>query len=192
MPPTLAFDAAALILAISGGVGVFLQRYRSSCTEMVGMMVGMALGMMTGIAVGYVVGAATDMFVSNMVGVVVGVVYGALFGRLGGLMGILDGAMGGMMGGVMVAMLGVMLQYDGVAILATAGLVAALYGVALAGVVVLVRQGGANGTVLDVVCGMQVDPRLSRTLTHAGNAYYFCAPSCKRAFERNPSQFLAS
>ena len=45
--------------------------------------------------------------------------------------------------------------------------------------------------VKDPVCGMDVDPRTTRnTSQYRGQTYYFCAPSCKNAFEISPGNFL--
>jgi YHS domain-containing protein len=45
--------------------------------------------------------------------------------------------------------------------------------------------------VRDVVCGMTVD---SDTAEHKseykGQTYYFCAPGCKRSFDRDPEKYL--
>jgi len=44
----------------------------------------------------------------------------------------------------------------------------------------------------DPVCGMDVDPRTARhTAQHDGQAYYFCAPGCKKAFESDPRKYLS-
>jgi xanthine dehydrogenase accessory factor len=46
---------------------------------------------------------------------------------------------------------------------------------------------------IDPVCGMEVDVAAARWITeHEGETYYFCAPGCKAAFEKDPSSFLAS
>jgi Cu+-exporting ATPase len=45
--------------------------------------------------------------------------------------------------------------------------------------------------VKDVVCGMMVDPDTATArATYEGETYYFCAPGCKVAFEKNPEQYL--
>ncbi len=45
----------------------------------------------------------------------------------------------------------------------------------------------------DPVCGMPVDPTPSAiTITLDGRKYYFCAESCRQAFEQHPGKFLAS
>lgn len=45
---------------------------------------------------------------------------------------------------------------------------------------------------IDPVCHMTVDIETARFKTeHDGTTYYFCAPGCQRAFEQNPSAFLA-
>jgi YHS domain-containing protein len=45
--------------------------------------------------------------------------------------------------------------------------------------------------VKDVVCGMMVDPDTAAAkVTYQGKTYYFCAPGCKAAFERDPQKYL--
>lgn len=181
-----------IVMAISVGAGIYLERYKAGVTEMMGMMIGMTQGMMTGIAVGYFIGAATDMFVSNLVGVIVGLIFGIIFGRVGGLMGMMDGGMGGTMGGMMGAMLGVMLQflYDGWAISITSFLMGSIYLVSIVALIKLVQQSAATEMVTDVVCDMKVNPKKSLSHIHEGQIYYFCAPSCRRAFAKNPAAYL--
>ena len=45
----------------------------------------------------------------------------------------------------------------------------------------------------DLVCGMDVDEAEARakglTAEYQGQTYYFCAPGCKRAFDRDPESF---
>lgn len=44
---------------------------------------------------------------------------------------------------------------------------------------------------LDPVCLMDVDPATARyRLDYAGRTIYFCAPACKKAFERDPRSYL--
>ena len=44
---------------------------------------------------------------------------------------------------------------------------------------------------LDPVCLMDVDPATARwKLDYGGRTFYFCAPSCKKAFERDPSAYV--
>lgn len=46
---------------------------------------------------------------------------------------------------------------------------------------------------LDPVCLMDVDPATARyKLEYDGRTIYFCAPSCKKAFERDPQAYLVS
>jgi YHS domain-containing protein len=46
--------------------------------------------------------------------------------------------------------------------------------------------------VEDVVCGMGVRPGPDAIQsTFEDKTYYFCAPGCKRMFEKNPAQFAA-
>lgn len=43
----------------------------------------------------------------------------------------------------------------------------------------------------DPVCGMQVDEKkAAATTVHQGTTYYFCAPGCKAAFEKDPEKYL--
>ncbi|WP_257169669.1 heavy metal translocating P-type ATPase [Bradyrhizobium sp. SRS-191] len=52
------------------------------------------------------------------------------------------------------------------------------------------RHGHADGTVLDPVCGMQVDPATARRkLEHAGETFYFCSERCQTKFESDPAKY---
>jgi Cu+-exporting ATPase len=43
----------------------------------------------------------------------------------------------------------------------------------------------------DHVCNMMVDPgTAAATAEYKGKTYYFCAPGCKVAFEREPVKYL--
>jgi YHS domain-containing protein len=48
----------------------------------------------------------------------------------------------------------------------------------------------------DPVCGMDVDETSARaagrTSEHEGRTYFFCAPGCKEAFDKNPASFLGA
>ncbi len=191
MSLTVAITCGLAIMAVSGGVGLYLRRYQSAVTEMMGMMIGMTFGMMTGIAVGYYIGAATDMFTSNLVGVTAGVLFGVVFGRVGGLMGMMDGGMGGMMGGMMGAMLGVMVNFSPLAVNITAVFMSALFAISMIALVRLVQASTARQYALDPVCGMTVDVATAKlTSDYKGKTIYFCAPGCKRAFDRAPEKYL--
>lgn len=49
----------------------------------------------------------------------------------------------------------------------------------------------APHTAIDPVCNMEVDVASARWITdHDGETYYFCAPGCKAAFEKEPAEFL--
>ncbi|GIW06575.1 MAG: hypothetical protein KatS3mg060_1380 [Dehalococcoidia bacterium] len=51
------------------------------------------------------------------------------------------------------------------------------------------EKGGAMEK--DPVCGMSVDPKTAAaTAEYQGKTYYFCAPGCKKAFEREPEKYL--
>lgn len=45
----------------------------------------------------------------------------------------------------------------------------------------------------DPVCKMQVDEKNppGGKSQHKGQTYYFCAPGCKRAFDKEPEKYLA-
>ena len=47
-------------------------------------------------------------------------------------------------------------------------------------------------TAIDPVCGMEVDEATAQWKTeYHGQTYYFCAPGCKRSFEKEPEKYLA-
>ncbi len=47
-------------------------------------------------------------------------------------------------------------------------------------------------TAIDPVCEMTVDVDTAHFISeHDGSKYYFCAPSCQKAFEANPANFVA-
>lgn len=51
-------------------------------------------------------------------------------------------------------------------------------------------KGGEREMVKDPVCGMEVDPKTTTLKAeYEGQTYYFCAPGCKREFERNPERY---
>lgn len=44
---------------------------------------------------------------------------------------------------------------------------------------------------IDPVCGMEVDEKTATiTSEYEGKTYYFCAPGCKTAFDKEPEKFL--
>lgn len=46
-------------------------------------------------------------------------------------------------------------------------------------------------SVIDLVCGMTVDAVPSnRPFEYQGTTYYFCAPGCRKAFEKDPGSFI--
>ena len=46
-------------------------------------------------------------------------------------------------------------------------------------------------TAIDPVCGMTVAAdETSRPLVHEGETYYFCAPGCRVAFEKDPAAYI--
>ena len=45
--------------------------------------------------------------------------------------------------------------------------------------------------VKDLVCGMMIDPKTAAArLEYDGQVYYFCAPGCKVAFEKDPDKYV--
>ncbi len=46
--------------------------------------------------------------------------------------------------------------------------------------------------VKDPVCGMMVDEtKTTLVAEYKGTKYYFCAPGCKAAFEKDPEKYLS-
>ncbi|MCC6568329.1 MAG: YHS domain-containing protein [Anaerolineales bacterium] len=46
-------------------------------------------------------------------------------------------------------------------------------------------------TYVDPVCGMDVTPETAAaTSEYKGQTYYFCAPGCKRSFDKDPEKYL--
>jgi YHS domain-containing protein len=44
---------------------------------------------------------------------------------------------------------------------------------------------------VDPVCKMEVDEKTAKFKTeYQGKIYYFCAPGCKKQFEKDPGKFL--
>ena len=44
--------------------------------------------------------------------------------------------------------------------------------------------------VVDPVCGMTVDSESANsTANYQGQTYYFCSPSCKKSFEKDPARY---
>lgn len=45
---------------------------------------------------------------------------------------------------------------------------------------------------IDPVCGMEVDESSAQwTSEYEGKTYYFCAPGCKRSFDKDPEKYLS-
>lgn len=45
--------------------------------------------------------------------------------------------------------------------------------------------------VIDLVCDMTVDTETAEyTSEYGGSTYYFCGAGCKRAFDKNPTEFV--
>jgi YHS domain-containing protein len=60
----------------------------------------------------------------------------------------------------------------------------------------LYTSGEKNGVrqfmAVDPVCKMTVNEKTARfTTDYKGKKYYFCAPGCKRKFEKEPEKYLS-
>jgi YHS domain-containing protein len=45
---------------------------------------------------------------------------------------------------------------------------------------------------IDPICKMTVDENIAKfTSVYKGKTYYFCAPGCKRTFDKNPEQYVS-
>jgi YHS domain-containing protein len=50
----------------------------------------------------------------------------------------------------------------------------------------------ADGIAIDPVCHMEVDIATAKfTSIHNDITYYFCAPGCKRSFDKNPEAYVS-
>jgi YHS domain-containing protein len=53
------------------------------------------------------------------------------------------------------------------------------------------QAGTTTHAVMDPVCNMSVNPEMTDiSATIEGQTYYFCAESCRKAFEENPRKYL--
>lgn len=53
------------------------------------------------------------------------------------------------------------------------------------------REEGANMKVVDPVCRMEIDSEKAVAKSeYQSNTYYFCAPGCKVAFDKNPQKYV--
>lgn len=44
---------------------------------------------------------------------------------------------------------------------------------------------------IDPVCKMEVDEKTAKFVSeYGGRKYYFCAPGCKKAFDKDPEKYL--
>jgi P-type Cu+ transporter len=45
--------------------------------------------------------------------------------------------------------------------------------------------------VIDLVCDMEVDEKTAPAKSeYKGKTYYFCAPGCKKEFDKSPEKYL--
>jgi YHS domain-containing protein len=56
----------------------------------------------------------------------------------------------------------------------------------------MIPKSNNTATVIDPVCGMTVGPK-DRSLVskYKNSIYYFCAKTCRTAFDENPEKYLA-
>jgi P-type Cu+ transporter len=55
----------------------------------------------------------------------------------------------------------------------------------------MVQTSKPNGSEIDPVCGMTVEPQhAAGSHTHAGSTYYFCSGSCQKKFAADPQRYL--
>ncbi len=56
----------------------------------------------------------------------------------------------------------------------------------------LIRQPRKRNQIIDVVCGMRVNPAIAmHSIQHnSGTSYYFCSAYCKAQFEATPTIFV--
>ena len=46
---------------------------------------------------------------------------------------------------------------------------------------------------IDPVCKMEVDEKTAKLKSqYAGKTYYFCAPGCKKEFDKNPGKYVSA
>ncbi len=50
-----------------------------------------------------------------------------------------------------------------------------------------------NDMAKDPVCGMMVDEKKAKFKSdYKGKTYYFCAPTCKTTFDKNPAKYAGA
>lgn len=53
------------------------------------------------------------------------------------------------------------------------------------------RTLGGKSMAVDPICKMEVDPRTAKWKSvHRGKEYFFCAPGCKAAFDKEPERYV--
>lgn len=52
------------------------------------------------------------------------------------------------------------------------------------------NQGERNDMAVDPICKMDVGPKTAKwKSTYNGKEYFFCAPGCKKAFDKDPKKY---
>lgn len=56
----------------------------------------------------------------------------------------------------------------------------------------IVSTDSTSSKVVDVVCKMKVGKSVKDKSVYKGKTYYFCAPYCKKEFDKNPKKYISS
>jgi Cu+-exporting ATPase len=52
------------------------------------------------------------------------------------------------------------------------------------------KKKSATGRVIDLVCGMKIDPATAAaTREHNGTTFYFCSKGCAKTFDSDPHRY---
>jgi YHS domain-containing protein len=55
------------------------------------------------------------------------------------------------------------------------------------------RSGNYMAIAIDPICKMKVEESTCKiTSEYKGKKYYFCAPGCKKAFDKDPEKYLTN
>ena len=100
------------------------------------------------------------------------------------------GGMGGVMGGMMGAMLGVMVRIGDAQVWITVVLMTAVWVFFHVGLIVLIKRSSQRHYTIDPVCEMKVDTATAKWVSqYKGHTIHFCAPGCKRLFDKAPDNY---
>lgn len=71
-----------------------------------------------------------------------------------------------------------------------AGMHEKMHGSGMTGAGAAASETKAAEKAVDPVCGMEVDPAKSPSVTYKGKTYYFCSDGDKAKFEKSPDEYL--